>query len=107
MDLQREHEKLSYRKTNDAPVGNIALAFLKAYGIEKKYYAARAKQLWFDLMGPAISTYTENIYVKNSRLFVNITSSALKQELSFSKEKIITMINEEIGADFLTDVVIW
>lgn len=106
-DLEREHKKLKYRKTNDDVVGNILLRMLKAYGIQDKYYAARAKQLWFDTMGPTIGNYTQNIYVKNRKLYITISSSSLRQEISFSKEKIKTFINEGIGEDFIKAVIIW
>lgn len=107
IDLERENSKIPYRKTNDEPVGNIVLRMLKAYGIQDKYYEARAKQLWHETMGPTISSYTQNIYVKNRKLYITISSSSLRQEISFSKDKIKNFINEGIGEDFIQGVVIW
>jgi len=107
MDLHREHKKIKYRKSNDEVIGNVVLRMLKAYGIEKKYYAARAKQIWFETMGETITKYTDNIYVKRNKLFINISSSSLRQEISYSKEKIKNIINEELDVFFIKDVVIW
>ncbi len=107
MDLYQEHKKIAYRKTNDDKAGNIALRMLKAYGIQGKYYEARAKQLWFETMGKAIGKYTQNIYVKRRKLYINISAAALRQELAYSKDKIKNNINEEIGEEFLLAVVIW
>ena len=107
MDLHREHKKIAYRKTNDDHAGNIVLRMLKAYGIQGKYYEARAKQLWFDMMGDAIGKYTDNIYVKNRKLYVNISSAALRQEIGYSKDKVQQHINDEIGTDYIREVVIW
>lgn len=106
-DIERENKKLRYRRTNDAPVGNVVLRMLKAYGIEDKYFEARAKQLWHETMGPTISGYTQNIYVKNRKLYITISSSSLRQEISYSKEKIRTFINEGIGQEFIQAVMIW
>lgn len=108
-DIEKENQKLCYRyrKTNDAPVGNVVLQMLKAYGIQDKYFEARAKQLWHETMGPTISGYTQNIYVKNRKLYITISSSSLRQEISYSKEKIRKFINEGIGQEFIQAVMIW
>lgn len=107
IDLEKENSKIPYRKTNDEPVGSLVLAMLKAYGIQDKYYESRAKQLWHDTMGPTISGYTQNLYVKNRKLYITISSASLRQEISFSKDKIKDFINEGIGEDFIRGVVIW
>lgn len=106
-DLHRENNKLRYRKTNDEPVGNLLLRMLKAYGIEDKYHEARAKQLWFETMGPSIAQYTQNIYVRNRKLYITISSATLRQEIAFSKEKIKHFINEGIGKEFIQAVHVW
>ncbi|WMX13857.1 MULTISPECIES: DciA family protein [unclassified Aureispira] len=106
-NIERENQKLRYRKTNDEPVGNVVLRMLKAYGIQDKYFEARAKQLWHETMGPTISGYTQNIYVKNRKLYISISSSSLRQEISYSKDKIRKFINEGIGHEFITAVMIW
>lgn len=107
INLERENNKIAYRKTNDQPVGNILLQMLKAYGIQDKYFDARAKQLWFETMGPSIEKYTQNVYVKNKVLYITISSAALRQEISYSKEKIKKFINEGIGEEYIQGVVIW
>lgn len=106
-DLHRENNKLRYRQTNDEPVGNVLLRMLKAYGIEDKYYAARAKQLWFEMMGSSIGQYTQNIYVRHRKLYITISSATLRQEISFSKEKIKRFINEGIGQEFIQAIHVW
>ena len=80
---------------------------LKAYGIKDKYNASKAKSIWHETMGPTISSYTENIYVKKGRLHINISSAALRQEISFAKDKIKKIINEELEEEFIKDVIIW
>ena len=57
------------------------------------------KKIWLNVMGKNVSQYTENIYIKNNTLFLKINSSALKQELSYGKDKIIDNFNNEIGSD--------
>jgi hypothetical protein len=56
-------------------------------------------------MGNGVNSYTKNVILKGSTLYVELTSSVLREELAFGKSKIITMINEELRRDIVKDVV--
>ena len=56
-------------------------------------------------MGKNVSQYTENIYIKNSTLYLKINSSVLKQELFYGKDKIIDNFNKEVGSDEIKKIV--
>jgi hypothetical protein len=56
-------------------------------------------------MGKGIALKTKEIYFQDKKLFVNLTSAPLKHELIMSKTRVIEMINEEIGRDFIQEVV--
>jgi len=43
---------------------------------------------------------------KNSILYVELTSSVLREELNYGKDKIIKMINEELRREVVKDVVL-
>lgn len=106
-NLELENSKLRYRQTNDEPVGNVVLRMIRAYGIQDQYYEARAKQLWQEMMGDHIAQYTQSVYVRKRKLYLTLSSAALRQEMNFSKDKIKKYINEGIGQDFIRDVVVW
>jgi hypothetical protein len=57
-------------------------------------------------MGKTISTYTSNISVRKNVLYLTILSAPLKQELSYAKDKIKLRLNEELGEEFIREVVI-
>ena len=48
-------------------------------------------------MGQGVSSYTHSVELQKNTLIIRLTSSVLREELSYGKEKIIKMINEEIG----------
>ena len=56
-------------------------------------------------MGKNVSQYTENIYIKKHTLYLKINSSALRQELSYGKGKIIDNLNTEIGSDQIKRII--
>ncbi|MBP6303959.1 MAG: DUF721 domain-containing protein, partial [Bacteroidia bacterium] len=53
-----------------------------------------------------IAKNTQKLYIKDKKLFLHIESSALKQELTYSKSKIIEIINNESGTDLIHEVII-
>ena len=57
-------------------------------------------------MGPAIQKYTTAIKLQNDTLYVQLSSSVLREELSYGKEKIIKMLNKELGKDLVKKLVL-
>lgn len=54
------------------------------------------KETWQDVMGPGIANYTQEVSLKNGVLHVRLSSSALREELEYGKEKILRMIGESL-----------
>lgn len=78
---------------------------LKAYQLEGKLKEVNILASWGRIMGPMIAKHTQNIYIKNQKLFIQVDSPALKSELSLSKHKIIEVLNKEAGKELVTEVV--
>jgi hypothetical protein len=57
-------------------------------------------------MGNGVNSYTREVTLKGKTLYVSLTSSVLREELQFGKQKIITMINEELRKEVVTDVIL-
>ena len=55
------------------------------------------EEAWDTLMGTGVTSYTTSVKLQNGVLLVSLSSSVLREELSYGKEKIIRMINEELG----------
>jgi len=52
---------------------------------------------WKTVLGPSISRFTDNLYIKKRTLYVRITSSVLKNELIMCREQLIAKLNNEAG----------
>ena len=57
-------------------------------------------------MGPTISGFTKDIKLVRKVLYLTIESAALKQEMSYAKEKIKNIMNAELGEEYIQKVVI-
>lgn len=65
-----------------------------------------AREVWNRQMGPAIAKYTTSLRLDGDTLYVQLNSSVLREELSYGKEKIIRMLNEELGKELLKKLVL-
>ena len=92
------------RKENEENLGDVITRLLKAYGLEEGYYAAAIVTHWEKMMGPAVARRTQSIKIQKGVLIVKIESAALRQELSYSKDKIMTQINKELGLRIIQSV---
>jgi len=81
-------------------------AFLKQNNLEDKLAEVSIKTCWKKLMGNAIDAHTTNIILRNKKLYLTFDSAALKQELSYSKSKVIQQMNEELGEEVVEDIII-
>lgn len=64
------------------------------------------REVWYSQMGPAIEKYTTAIKLHGDTLFVQLSSSVLREELSYGKEKIVKMLNDELGKDLIKKLVL-
>ncbi len=94
------------KKKNDLSLQEAMQDMLKEYRLKPQFDEARIKSLWEKIMGKTVATYTSNIAVRKHVLYLTILSAPLKHELSYAREKIKTRLNEEMGEEYIKDVVI-
>jgi len=91
----------------DKPISEVLADLMKSNKrISKGYNVKRIKVIWKETMGPAINSYTKSVFFSKKKLFINITSSPLRHELSMSKDNIKDLINEKLGSQMIEEVVI-
>jgi hypothetical protein len=66
----------------------------------------KVQNLWREVMGNNVNSYTNEIILKKNTLYVNLNSSVLRQELSFGKQKIIDLLNKELGKTVIKKIVL-
>lgn len=74
--------------------------------MKQKLFQTKVSTHWGALMGTTIAAYTKEIKVHNNKLYLTIDSAPLRQELSYSKEKIIDILNEALGEEYLQEVIL-
>ncbi|WP_456463172.1 DUF721 domain-containing protein [Lutibacter sp.] len=79
---------------------------IKENKLTKGMLQLSVKEAWIKLMGNGVASYTNNIELHGKTLIVNLKSSVLREELSYGKEKIISMMNDELGGDLISKLIL-
>ena len=80
--------------------------FLKQNNLEDKLMEVRVRACWEKLMGSGIAVHTISIKFREKKLYMTFDSAALKQELSYTKSKVIESMNKELGDNVIEEIVI-
>lgn len=80
--------------------------FIKENKLQKGMDKVDAKAAWEKLMGNGVNNYTTAVELRNETLFISLSSSVLREELSHGKSKIIAMLNEELGKELIKKLVL-
>jgi len=92
------------RKSESQPLKNVIDRFLKAYSLENKMKEMDIIAAWPELMGSAVAFRTKSIKIHNKVLYLEITSSVMREELLNGKQIILSRLNERAGQLIINDV---
>ena len=84
-------------RRNSILVKEVILKALREQGLETPLLQKRLIDSWPEVMGPAIASYTDQLYIRNQTLFVHLTSPALRFELSMQRQDIVNRLNAHAG----------
>jgi hypothetical protein len=97
---------MAKRLSNESPISDVLKEFIQANKLQGGMDKIDVQEAWKSLMGNGVNHYTKEVILKGSTLYVSLTSAVLREELSYGKQKIIQMINEELKKEVVTDVVL-
>ena len=94
------------RYNKNQKIEDVLLSFVKDNKLEKGLNNVRVGAAWREIMGNGVQNYTTNIRLQNKTLYVYLSSSVLREELSYGKDKIINLINEELGDEVIKKIIL-
>ena len=97
---------MAKRFNEESPIGDVLKQFITQNKLEAGMDVVNVRDAWKSLMGNGVNNYTTEIQLKGSTLYVALSSSVLREELSYGKDKIIKMINEELRKELVTNLVL-
>lgn len=97
---------MAKRQNDFQSIQDLMKDVIKENNMTKGMNQISVKEAWTKLMGNGVVSYTRNLELNGKTLIVNLTSSVLREELSFGREKIIKMMNEELGEKLISKIIL-
>ena len=97
---------MAKRNNQNLSISDALKEFVETNRLEKSLNKVNVADAWAKLMGNGVNNYTTAVSLDRDTLYVQLSSSVLREELSYGKEKIINMLNEELGKVIIKKLVL-
>ena len=97
---------MAKRQSNEGSISDVLKQFIQVNKLEAGMDKIDVEQAWKNIMGNGVNSYTQEVILKGTTLYVKLTSAVLREELSYGKQKIITMLNEELRKEIVKEIVL-
>ncbi len=97
---------MAKRENESVSIKNLMQSFIRDSNLSKGIQKINIEEAWKKLMGQGVVSYTESVHLQKKTLIVKLSSSTLREELSYGKDKIVKMINEEMGEEVISKIML-
>jgi hypothetical protein len=97
---------MAKRENDSFSVKDLMQLFIKENNLTKGMQKIQIEETWAKLMGQGVAGYTTSVKLENKTLIIHLSSSVLREELSYGKDKIIKMMNEEMGIEMISKIIL-
>ena len=97
---------MAKRQNDHLPISDILKEFVEANNLQSGLDKVDVKEAWAKMMGNGVNNYTTDVKLDRDVLYVSLSSSVLREELSYGTQKIIDMLNESIGKEVVKKLVL-
>ncbi|WP_111306850.1 DUF721 domain-containing protein [Confluentibacter sediminis] len=97
---------MAKRNNEHISIADALKEFVETNKLETGLNKVNVADAWANLMGNGVNNYTTSVQLERDILYIQLSSSVLREELSYGKEKIISMLNEELGKPIIKKLVL-
>lgn len=97
---------MAKRNNDHVSISDALKEFVQTNKLETGLNKVNVTDAWAKLMGNGVNHYTTAVQLERNTLYVQLSSSVLREELSYGKEKIITLLNEELGKEIIKKLIL-
>lgn len=94
------------RKNNTQKLDEVISEVLKDLNLDIRLKETRLINSWPDVVGKTVARFTTNLYIKNKILFVQLSSSVVRQELTMVRDGLVKTLNDKVGDRIIEKIVL-
>jgi len=97
---------MSFRVSNEQTLGEVVKALIEMYRMEGKLKEASLINAWESVVGDMIAKHTVQLRINKKVLYVEVDSAALRNELTYAREKLKKALNRKVKDNVIDEVVV-
>ncbi|WP_298534363.1 DUF721 domain-containing protein [uncultured Algibacter sp.] len=97
---------MAKRNNEHISISDALKEFVETNKLEKGLDKVNVAEAWAKLMGNGVNNYTTSVNLERETLYIQLSSSVLREELGYGKHKIINMLNEELGKEIIKKLIL-
>ncbi len=97
---------MARRNKDNLSISDLLKEFVDTNKLQPGLDKVNVKDAWAQMMGNGVNNYTTAIQLERDTLYVQLSSSVLREELSYGNQKIIKMLNEALGKEVIKKLVL-
>ena len=97
---------MAKRHNDNLPISAVLKQFVETNKLQSGLDKVDVREAWATMMGNGVNNYTTDVTLDRETLYISLSSSVLREELSYGKQKIIDMLNESIGKKVIHKLVL-
>jgi predicted nucleic acid-binding Zn ribbon protein len=94
------------RRSKTITIAEAVTDYIKEMNLGEKLSEAGVINSWEETVGKAISSRTTKIYIKDHVLYVNLSSSVVRNELFMLREVLREKLNQKAGTEAIKEIVL-
>lgn len=96
---------MSFRISNERTLADVIKELISSYKIDGKLKEANLIESWEQVVGKMIAHHTIHLRIHKRILYVEVDSAALRNELTYARDKIKKALNKKAGEQLIDDIV--
>ena len=98
--------EIRMEKSNTRSLKDVLSDFLQQNNLDKRLKERTLVNSWESVVGKTINRTTKNIYIRDKKLHVHLTSSVARNELHMLKDELVKRLNEKAGEKIISEIVL-
>lgn len=87
-------------------LGAVIKQWLRENNLEEKLQQNEVPAYWVEIVGEAVARHAIVERIDKGKMFVRVESAVWRNELAMRREEIRVKVNERLGAEIVTEVIL-
>jgi len=94
------------RRNKTITLGEALKEYREKMNIDSRLKEVSLMNSWEDIAGRAIAKRTSKVYLREGKLYIYLTSSVVRTELSMARHALRERLNEQAGEELVKEIIL-